>query len=256
MQIKKSYFSLFVVLVPFLMQAQNYKQQFQKDICECMEAKAAENKLGKNPTLLYQVCFQEKLPTYVSDIDAEITATEPREMYAEGQRIRRALKRSFVSELIGSCDFYYQGVEAERDNTLVGLKKIAENTQYFDLVNQAVAMQPTADNYIKRGQVYFGQEKYSSAKTDFQKAIESNENDAGAKLMLAWVYEKTQKYSSAKEVLVALEEKQSTQKVQVLLEIINRKQGGKGAITLPSEVPSIKKSEKKDDLKKLFKLDK
>lgn len=265
MKTKTHYFSLLFFVVPLLVLAQDYRRQFQNDICGCMEAKASEHKYGTNPTLLFQLCYQEKLPDYVPNIEAEITATEQREIYAEGQKIRKELKESFISELIGTCDFYYQGVETERENTLIGLKSIAENIHYIDMVNQAVAMQPTAGNYIKRGQVYFGQENYMKAKADFQKASEINEHDSGAKLMLAWAHEKTQNYTAAMRILKALNEKQPGQNFEVLIQIVNRKMGGKGTIRLPSEVPSIKKGEnkkevtkgekKKDDLKKLFKLD-
>lgn len=258
MQTKNLFYSVILGVLPFLMNAQDYKLQFQNDICDCMVQKAEENKMGKNPMLLYQLCFQEKLPTYVPNIDAEITATEQREIYAEGQRIREELKFSFYSELIGTCDFYYQEVEATRETNFSTLKKIGENSDYYNLVNQALAMQPTASNYVKRGQVYFGKENFLKAKADLSKALTINENERGAKILLAWTYEKMNKYASAIELLETLDDQKRNQEIQLLIAIQQRKMGGKLPIVKPStthsDVPS-KAPEKKDDLKKLFKLD-
>ncbi|MFK7832478.1 MAG: tetratricopeptide repeat protein [Winogradskyella sp.] len=179
--------------------AQTYKTEFRADMCACLEQESLKRTLTNNAI---KICLRETLPEYATQIDAQIIEPDLNKKFQKGQIARKDLLIAMYSELIYTCDVYYQHIDFQRTSK----KLIAqENTKENDLdkYDQVVALRPNAAAYFMRAEVHFKLGNIKAAEADLIKSLELNPKRENAKatrnelLSLAWVYEEQKRYTEA-----------------------------------------------------------
>ncbi|WP_178989059.1 tetratricopeptide repeat protein [Winogradskyella schleiferi] len=182
-----------------IVNAQSYKSAFRTDICACLEEESLKRTLTDNG---FKACLQETLPKYATQIDAQIVEEDIDKKFYKGQLARKDLLVAMQTELIYSCDVYYEHIYFIRNSK----KLIArENTKESDLekYDQMVALRPNAMAYFMRAKVQFNLGNIKETEADINKSLELNANKNNAKstrhelLLLAWVYEEQERYAEA-----------------------------------------------------------
>lgn len=229
-----------------LSNAQFNKDAFRTEICQCLEQEKLRLRLNENT---YNKCFQEILPNYATQIDAEIEEADANKRYSLGQMARRDLMLAFKYELIYTCEIYYEFVESLR----VAKKLLAqENTKESDLEqqNKEVAMRPNAMSYLRRAQLHFRLNNLKAAEADVKKSLEVNPYSDNVKstrkesMLLAWVYEEQGHYAKAIELYDSINLGVYDTDVAILRAIVDKKSGGTMA-----NIPAVSKESKSDTSK-------
>ena len=221
---------------------QAYKEKFKADICNCLSTEVESRRQIRNA---FDACFNKNLPTYATLIDASVEEETPALKYQKGQLLRVELKRAFLSELVYSCDLYFQEIESERQRQLATGRS---RTYASDLekLNQAVAMQPLPQAYIQRAKTHFFLGNLKDAEADLRKSLEVNPyGQQGVysrkeKLLLAWVLEEQKRYA---EAVTLYEESYAGNfdfDVLMLRAVAHKKAGGTQTKALPSKPTTTK----------------
>ncbi|WP_179018996.1 tetratricopeptide repeat protein [Winogradskyella forsetii] len=190
---------LMTLSIFLIINAQSYKSEFRAEICTCLEEESLKRTLTDNA---FKACLRETLPKYATQIDAQIVEEDIDKKFYKGQLARKDLLVAMQSELIYSCDVYYDHIYFIRNSK----KLIArENTKESDLekYDQMVALRPNAMAYFMRAKVQFNLGNIKETEADINKSLELNTNKDNVKstrhelLLLAWVYEEQERYAEA-----------------------------------------------------------
>jgi len=79
---------------------------------------------------------------------------------------------------------------------------------------------------ILRGDIYFVNDYYSKAITDYEAALENNKDEIKTLMFLAWCYEKSENYSKALEYYELFMEKSNNPEMALLIEFVRKKSEG------------------------------
>ena len=226
--------------------AQDYKDRFRADICNCLEEE--ENFTAKNIDYVYGACFKKHLVFYADIIDSEIIEENKIVKYRKGQKARTDLQVAFKGELIYTCDIYYHTIENARSIALQEARLNPLNTSDLETLSQQVAMQPSMDSYLRRAQFYFQHDNLTEAEKDVQKCIEITPNGYNyyqikSKLLLAWIKEEQAKYQDAIAIYDEVKGSDLDYKIEILKGIAVRKSKGEGLIGVPKENMTMKNKE-------------
>ena len=196
----KIYITFLISYLWFLsVNAQSYKSAFRADMCDCLETESLKRTLTENA---FKACLRETLPKYAKQIDAQIVEEDINQKFYKGQLARKDLLVAMQSELIYSCDVYYEHIYFKRNSK----KLIArENAKESDLekYNQMVALTPNAMAHFMRAKVQFNLGNIKETEADLNKSLELNPNRENAKatrhelLLLACVYEEQERFAEA-----------------------------------------------------------
>ena len=102
---------LMLFLVMFTAEAQSYKTAFRADMCSCLKEESLKRQLTENA---FKACLIETLPTYATQIDAQIIEEDANKKYYLGQLARKDLLVAMKSELIYTCEVYYKHLDYKR----------------------------------------------------------------------------------------------------------------------------------------------
>ena len=180
-------------------QGQSYKEGFRSDMCDCLTEESLKRKLTENA---FKACLRETLPKYATQIDAEIIEEDIDKKYLKGQLARRDLLVAMQSELIYSCEVYYNHLDYDRTSIKLITRENAKESE-LERYNQMVALSPNAMAYFMRAQLQFNLGNIKEAEADIKKSMELNPNNENIPamrrelLLLAWVYEEQERYSEA-----------------------------------------------------------
>jgi hypothetical protein len=186
-----------LVCAPFLITAQNYKQAFKNDICDCLSQKemSIRQYLGE-----YQRCYVERLPNHVGKIEASLPDTTARVRLSMSSKIKQDLRLSLQAELAGSCQRIIDLYAKKQSDNLDAIRKKADSSA-FARANQKVALSPNVNNLLARAMVYLGQDKIELANQDVQGALELNPRSRYAQIVQVLLLEQKKQYSEAIQVL-------------------------------------------------------
>ena len=219
---------LTIVILTFFsaeMTAQNYKDSFRNDICNCFEEAqpevyALDGTVGK--------CFGEQLTKYAHFIDNEIKDTVVMTKLRKGQLARQNLFSTYKYELIYSCERYSALADSARAAQLSNLKKSYGREDRLERAHQRVAMSPNWFSYYSRSQIHFGLGNLNEAEEDLQYAMSiMNYEDPQYKLLLAWIFEEKKEYSKAVAIYDELIDGLSNTTLTRLRAMANNKAGGR-----------------------------
>jgi|GEM_PF-3606613 len=215
---KNSILTIFLGFNLCLVSGQAYKEKFKQQVCDCMDASTQPVKAE----FLFQNCFQKILPKYVAQIDAEIDRGATENEYIQGQKIRLKLIEDFRIELIQSCDTYFTILD---DAKKVKIKEdfTEGDSLKLEKMNQAVALQPHAMNYLARGTMLLHYGRLDEAESDIKKSIEMNAFVMQAQLLLALVQENQGQYKEAITTYDTILKTLPSQDLKILREIVVRK---------------------------------
>lgn len=214
--------------------AQEYKEKFKADICNCLDTEIEIRRQIRNA---FDTCFNKNLPTYATIIDASLEEGTPVLKYQKGQLRRTELKFMFLHELVYSCDLYFQEIEAERQRQLaVGRSRTYPSD--LEKLNQTVALHPHPKSYMQRARTHFYLGNLKEAEADVLKSLEVNPYGQQGlytrkeKLFLAWILEEQKRY---KEAVTLYNESYAGNfdiETPILKAIAHKKAGGKQATTM------------------------
>ena len=225
------YFTI-IICIPLVVftkaYSQNFEEKFKADICNCLKAK----KQGRNTvTNVYKECFNENLTTYAAQIDSNIEEENNHLKYQEALKSRLELNHKFQYELVYSCDYYYDRIEAEKERKYAADRS---NTYHGDLdkINQQLAMHPHSQMYFHRAKLHFNLSMLEEAKEDVMHSIkihplagEKNAHNTQENILLAMILEKQKHYSQAatlyKEIYTAV----PIVEIAILHAIVHKKAG-------------------------------
>jgi hypothetical protein len=205
--------------------AQNYKDNFRNDICNCFEEAqpetyALDRTVGK--------CFREQLPKYAALIDREIKDSVVMIKLRKGQLARQNLFYSYKYELIYTCERYRSLADSARAEQLSTFKKTYGNEEYLIRANQQVAMNPNWFSYHGRSQIHFGLGNLNKAEQDLRYAMSiMNYEDPQYKLLLAWILEEKKEYGKAVQIYDELITGLANMTLTRLRAMANKKAGGR-----------------------------
>jgi tetratricopeptide (TPR) repeat protein len=209
--------------------AQNYKNNYKADICQCLQDENLSSGFIENA---YKKCFKRHLTTYAVLIDAGIKEENISLKYIEGQKIRLELQQQFMHELMYSCDVYFYSIERARQELKVNKQKTVNSTKLQEY-HERVAMHPNSQSYYLRAQLYFNLKDFNNAEKDLLKSIDLNpygENkmvSRNEKLLLAWVYEEQKRYNEAIAVFDEIYLGMIDTQVLIIKAIVSRKRDGR-----------------------------
>ncbi|KJD33630.1 hypothetical protein PK35_07295 [Tamlana nanhaiensis] len=225
----KPLFSITILFISFVVNSQDYAENFKGDICQCMQEKGVNLKTIDN---VYEDCFNASLVSYASLIDSEFNDENVTVKFSKGQVKRRELKAQFKYELIYNCDIYFstinRGIELVKEKA-----RLTSDASQLQKQNEYVAMHPSYISYFQRAQLHYRLDDLENAKKDLFKSIEldySGKNDKGArdqKLLLAQIYEDQKQFNKAIEIYDKLFLNVYDHKVGLLKAIAVKKSGGK-----------------------------
>ena len=207
------------------MDAQNYKDNFRNDICNCFEEAqpetyALDRTIGE--------CFREQLPKYAALIDSEIKDSVVMMKLRKGQLARQNLFYSYKYELIYTCERYSALADSARAEQLSAFKKTYGNEEYLVRANQQVAMSPNWFSYHRRSQIHFGLGNLNKAEEDIRYAMSiMNYEDPQYKLLLAWILEEKKEYGKAVPIYDELITGLANMSLTRLRAMANKKAGGR-----------------------------
>lgn len=221
--------------------SQTYKTNFRVDICQCLQDEfATANNLDKK----LSECFRSELTKYATFIDAEIKEENATLKFAKGAKARRDLELEFKSELIYSCDFYYNKIEKTRQETLLALREQDYRSE-LKRTNEFVALSPTNIAYLGRAGIYYYKiGDLDKAMSDVNRSIEfikSLDKDSwpkSEKLLMALIFEEQKKYDQAIAIYDDLYRSVYDYQIAILRAIVNRKKAGNGNITISESIIS------------------
>lgn len=276
--------AILLTLILNKVNAQNYKDQFKNDICNCFENKINEL---RNSRSAYEQCFNKALPNHASAIDASINEENQQLKYKKGQELRKELKFKFFYELVSSCDMYYQILEEERQRKLMSAKSRVSRS-HLERINQQVAMTPNSTSYYRRAETYFYLGELKLAEADIRESLKLHKTGYNAaylkkeQTLLGWILEEQKRYPEAIEIYNNVYNNGYSygyyyyQDTKILAALVKRKAGIKGNTTSQptvdnaanannqKQIPAVNTSgsqpkkpttaKPKKDLKKLFKL--
>ncbi|WP_040282343.1 tetratricopeptide repeat protein [Psychroserpens damuponensis] len=182
--------------------SQSYKASFRADMCDCLTLESQKRKLTENA---YKACFNEILPNYAIQIDAEIVEEDVNKKYLLRQIARRDLIIAMQSELVYTCEAYFNHLESEKlSKKLIAQEQVKESD--LEKQNQLVAMSPNTYAYFSRAQLHYKLENYKDAEADLKRCYEVNPNKDNVKsrrhelLLMALVHEENKNYGQAVEL--------------------------------------------------------
>lgn len=205
--------------------AQNYKDNFRNDICNCFEEAQPETysldqTVGK--------CFREQLPKYADLIDREIKDTVVMIKLRKGQLARQNLFYTYKYELIYTCERYSALADSARAEQLSAFKKTHGNEEYLKRANEQVAMSPNWFSYHRRSQIHFALGNLNKAEEDIRYAMSiMNYEDPQYKLLLAWILEEKKEYGKALPIYDELIDGLANMSLTRLRAMANKKAGGR-----------------------------
>ena len=209
-------------------QAQNYKDSFKSDICDCLTQEKLKRRLTENT---YNTCYKQTLPNYAAQIDAQIVEEDVSQKFYKGQLARKELLQSFKYELVYSCDTYYEFLEGLRvSRRLIAAEQVKEGD--LESYNQQVALTPNAVTYFMRAQLQFKLGNLKEAESDIDKSIEVNPNKENVKslrselLLLGWIYEEQNRFNDAITVYDKIYLGDYDTEILILRALADRKSGG------------------------------
>lgn len=220
----------FIVIIISVLSAnsQSYKNAFRDDICKCLDMVSQKRSLTNN-TL--KACYIEILPDYADLIDASIVEEDINKKFIKGQLARKDLLTAMYTELIYTCDVYYNYVNLQRTNSALVLRKDASESE-LKRYNQWVALKPNFTTYYMRACVHFKLKNLKEAEDDIHKSIALNPNKKSVKItrneleLLAWIYEEQERFKEAVAICDSIYLGDLDTKVAQLRALANRKSGG------------------------------
>ncbi len=247
---------LIIVLLALNVTAgQDFKAAMRDDICECLEKQNLKKQLSERS---YDPCFREILPTYAAQIEATIIGENLNRRIQLGQRAKLDLLMAMESEIIYTCDVYFEFLESEKQRKILIARELADpkRLSYFD---QKIAMTPLPRNYLERAQFYFQLNNLEAAETDALHAIEINpiKNDNRLiwteLMLLASIYEEIEQYHKALVVIDSIPVIQYDRQTSKLRALIDRKAGGSLTFSANHQIQNVNKNTNKTQKDTLFK---
>ncbi|MUU78298.1 tetratricopeptide repeat protein [Winogradskyella endarachnes] len=234
----------FILLIISVLSAnsQSYKKAFRDDMCQCIELVSQKRSLTNN---VLKTCYVEILPNYADLIDATITEEDINKKFIEGQLARKDLLTAMYSELIYTCDTYYNFIDFQRTNSALVLRENASESE-LKRYNQWVALKPNFTTYYMRACVHFTLKNLKEAEADINKSLALNPNKKSAKItrkeleLLAWVYEEQERFKEAVAIYDSIYLGDFDTNVAQLRALANRKSGGTMSQILKEEITSNK----------------
>nr|WP_321222396.1 hypothetical protein [uncultured Psychroserpens sp.] len=179
--------------------SQSYKSGFRADMCDCLTLESQKRKLTDNA---FKACYRETLSKYAVQIDALIIEEDENKKFLLGQLARKNLILAMQTELVYTCDSYYNHLESEKLSKKLIAQEHAKENQ-LDASNQLVAMSPTSYAYFNRAQIHYNLAHYDKAAADLKSCYEVNPNKDNVKsrrhelLLMALIHEENNNYNEA-----------------------------------------------------------
>lgn len=185
----KHLITLSILVFSLIANAQDFKNEFRKDLCDCF------SNSGDDETSIDE-CFELNTTKYDAEFEKMIDPDSELSAYEQGIAIGQDLFYDSQEYLVSNCDAYYTFFNSLREESFIEMKEAFDQTILTNLTVK-ISEEPTAELLWSRGNLYFALEQFDRALADFETAITFDPGFAQANFSKAWIFERQGKYTEA-----------------------------------------------------------